>query len=212
MSGSPASRHLAATLPLLHAELRDAIAAVPRERFLAPADVDRAHEDRAFDFAFGETTPEPGFVALLADHAFPLAGQRLLEIGTGSGYAAAVFAAAGAEVVSLERHEALADTAAERLRPWGVQVHPADGLEGWPASAPFDRIVAAGAVRHVPTAWLRQLADGGCLLVPIGPDEGRQELTRFTREAGQLVRRCVAHVRCTGLRPGRPPGHSVSAR
>lgn len=204
-----ARKRLVAGLTGVSDAVRRALARVPREDFVAPLDRARAYDDVALDFAFGETTPQPSFVAELVDLAAPHPGARVLEIGTGSGYAAAVLAATGATVVSLERHEALADTAAERLAPWGVTVHHADGLLGWPEGAPFDAIVASGAVQHVPTPWLRQLAEGGVLVVPVGPEEGRQELLCFTREAGRVQRRSVRYVACTALRSGR---YSASAR
>jgi len=159
-----------------------AMAEVPRHEFVPGFEQEQAYDDVPVLLSHGQTVSQPFMVAYMAELAELGPGKRVLDVGTGSGYAAAVFAATGAEVVGVERIEELAATAAQRLAPYGVEVHCADGKEGWPDGAPYDAILVGAAARHVPPAWFRQLADDGALVVPIGPEEGVQELVRFTRQ------------------------------
>lgn len=157
----------------------DAFAAVPRERFVRTQDAPYAYEDTALPFGGpGETISQPYVVAWMAELAGIGAATKLLEIGCGSGYAAAIFAAAGARVTSLERNGALARAARVRLVDWDVVVHEADGWFGWPDGAPFDAIVISAAVATVSDAWLAQLAPGGRLVVPVGTDDQRMRTFR----------------------------------
>ncbi len=148
----------------------EAFLAVPRERFVRPEDVEHAYDDTALPIGGpGETISQPYVVAWMAQIAGVGPGRRVLEIGAGSGYAAAIFAAAGASVVSIERNPELAEAARRRVREWAVEIHAADGWDGWPAGAPYDAVIVAAAVTKASKAWKEQLAPGGCLVVPVGP-------------------------------------------
>jgi protein-L-isoaspartate(D-aspartate) O-methyltransferase len=180
--------------------VRRALREVPRHRFVPHAFQDQAYDDVPLPFAYGQTVSQPWLVGRMAELAGLGPGRRVLEVGTGSGYGAAVYAATGAEVVSLELHPALADTAAERLAPWGVTVHEADGLLGWPDDAPYDAVIAGGSVQHVPVPWLRQVAPDGVVVVPVGQPDGPQELLRMQRdERGAWRRERVCAVLCLPL-------------
>lgn len=158
---------------------------VPREAFVPPAVQSRAFADEPLPIGEGQTISQPYIVAATAE-ALQLTGrERLLEVGTGSGYAAAIFSRLAREVVTLERHPALAAEARARLRALGfdtVQVHTGDGSLGWPPAAPFDAIAVAAGAPHVPPQLKAQLAIGGRLVIPVGA-EARQVLLRLTRRA-----------------------------
>ncbi len=161
-----------------------AFANVPREVFVPSELVDRAYEDGPLPIGQGQTISQPYVVAMTVQ-ALRLRGhERVLEIGTGSGYAAAVLAQLAREVVTVERLESLAQTAIARMRRLGidnVEVHVGDGTLGWPAKAPYEAIaVAAGAPPKPPQALLDQLAIGGRLVLPMG-DAENQRLVRITR-------------------------------
>lgn len=192
--------HLVDGLGLSSEGVCEAMREVPRHLFVPRDELDRAYDDVPLPFAFGQTVSQPWLVGRMAELGGLGPGQRVLEIGTGSGYAAAVYAATGATVVSVERHPALADTAAERLEGYDVEVHCADGLQGWAGDAPYDAIIAGGSVPHLPVPWLRQLAPGGVIVVPMGQPEGPQELLRIYRDEGGVVRReRVCAVLCLPL-------------
>jgi len=162
-----------------------AFARVPREAFVPPDMIDRAYDDAPLPIGSGQTISQPYVVAMTVQ-ALGLHGpERVLEIGTGSGYAAAILGAIVREVDTVERIEELATTAAERLARLGfhnVHVHHADGTLGWPAGAPYEAIaVAAGAPRPPPTL-LDQLAVGGRMVLPFG-DVEQQRLVRITRRS-----------------------------
>jgi protein-L-isoaspartate(D-aspartate) O-methyltransferase len=176
----------------------DAFLQVPREDFVRPADQDAAYDDVPLPLgAPFETISQPYVVAWMAELARLTPGCRLLEIGTGSGYAAAIFAAAGARVWSIERNAVLAERARERLAPYEVQVRVGDGWEGWPDAAPFDVIISSVGTGAIPGAWHAQLAPGGRLVAPVG--EARQQVLE-TWEAG--VRTARGAVSFVTLRRG----------
>jgi protein-L-isoaspartate(D-aspartate) O-methyltransferase len=161
-----------------------AMAAVPRELFIPAEFAARAYDDEALPIADGQTISQPYMVATMVELLRPRPGMRVLEIGTGSGYGAAILAAAGCDVLSIERHESLAAAAVGRLAGIGlgslVRVVVGDGSVGVPGEAPFDGIVVTAAAPSVPAALRDQLADGGRLVVPVGPRHG-QELILVTR-------------------------------
>ncbi len=160
----------------------DAMAGVPREEFVLEGDRKRAYADRALPIdAPGQTISQPLMVAVVVEALELHDGDRALDVGTGSGYQAAVMAACGAHVVSIERIESLARSASERLRRlhYDVEVIAGDGTLGVPERAPFDAIAVGAAAPRLPLALARQLAEGGRLVVPIADSPGGEELTRL---------------------------------
>lgn len=160
-----------------------AMAAVPREEFVPHHLRDRAYRDLPLPIGEGQTISQPYVVALSAQAAALCPGDRVLDVGTGSGYAAAVYAQIAAEVISIERIASLAHSATERLERIGVenvQVVVGDGTLGYPAAAPYDAVIVAAAGPWVPEALLDQLAVGGRLVMPVGT-RSSQELTCVTR-------------------------------
>jgi protein-L-isoaspartate(D-aspartate) O-methyltransferase len=161
----------------------EAFREVPREAFVAPDDAAHAYDDAPLEIGHGQTISQPYVVALMAELLHLTAGERLLEIGTGSGYAAAIFARLVREVHTVERIPAFARAAADRIARLGVErvhVHEGDGSLGWPPAAPYDAIAVAAAAPRPPQPLLDQLARGGRLLLPVG-DARHQRLVRVTR-------------------------------
>lgn len=175
---------------LTNPDVLRAMATVPRERFVPPALVHRAHEDIPLPIGLGQTISQPFVVAWMADLAGVRPGARVLDVGTGSGYQAAVLAAMGADVHSIERIPALLEQAANTLTSLGypVELRLGDGKAGWPERAPFDAIVVAAAAPHVPEALIDQLAVGGRLVLPVG-GEDHQELLVLERTPWGAIRR-----------------------
>ncbi len=160
-----------------------AMSIVPREAFVPQHLRDYAYDDTAIPLAQGQTISQPYIVALMIAAADLNPVNRVLEIGTGSGYAAAVLAEITSSVVTIERLPALADIARRRLQRLGyvnVEVICGDGTRGHEAGAPFDAILSAAGSRTVPPAWKQQLTIGGRLLMPLGP-LGYQQLVRIVR-------------------------------
>lgn len=152
---------------------------VPRERFVAPAHRPVAYADRALPLQHGATLSQPYVVAFMTQAARLSAGKRVLEIGTGSGYQAAVLASMGCEVYSVEIVAALTQAARDILDALGfgkVQLRTDDGYQGWSEAAPFDAILVTAAAPHVPKPLLAQLAEGGRLVIPVGERWGDQVL------------------------------------
>ena len=161
-----------------------AMAAVPRERFVAADLASQAYADDALPIAAGQSISQPYMVGRMTELLHPRPGMRVLEVGTGSGYQAAVLARIGCHVISVERHRPLADAARDRLDVLGlsgsVSVVVGDGSVGRPEDGPFDAIVVTAAAPAVPAPLPGQLVDGGRLVVPVGPPS-RQELILVTR-------------------------------
>src|SRR5262245_22552740 len=183
-----------------------AMASVPRHQFVDAALASRAYEDTALPIGFQQTISRPFMVARMLETASESrALGRVLEVGTGCGYQAAVLALLAREVYSIERIEALAEKARANLRPLRLRnlrlVH-GDGYKGLPEAGPFDAIVVAAAAPQVPAALTEQLAAGGRLVVPIGTDE--QQLRVIARMAtGKFVERRLDAVRFVPLRIGK---------
>ena len=161
-----------------------AMRAVPREDFVPAEERDLAYEDGPLPIGHGQTISQPYIVAVMTAAARVRPGERVLEIGTGSGYGAAVLSKIAGEVYTIERIEALADSARERLAALGygnVHVRCGDGTLGWPEHAPYDAIVVTAGGPTVPPALLEQLTPGGRLVMPLGSIQRLQRLVRLTR-------------------------------
>ncbi len=167
----------------------DAIENVPRHRFVPPAEQDIAYGNHPLPIGYRQTISQPFIVALMTEALAVRPGLRVLEIGTGSGYQAAVLAHLGAEVWGVEIVPELAGRAAEVLQELGIEtVHAraGDGNLGWPEEAPFDRIIATAAAQEIPPALLDQLKPDGILVMPLEETDGEQNLVKVTRENGDL--------------------------
>jgi len=166
------------------------MATVPRHEFVPPESAFAAYEDRALPIGEWETISQPYIVALMTDAAAVHPGDRVLEVGTGSGYQAALLSHLGAHVYTIERNPALAQAARARLERLGygesVEVLTGDGSAGYPPAAPYDAILVTAAAPQVPPALRDQLADGGRLVVPIG-SRMEQELQLIVK-SGDKVR------------------------
>ncbi|MBO9715933.1 MAG: protein-L-isoaspartate(D-aspartate) O-methyltransferase [Pseudoxanthomonas sp.] len=162
----------------------DAMRAVPRERFVEPGMDELAYDDSPLPIGEGQTISQPYIVALMAQAADIEPDDHVLEVGAGSGYAAAVLGRLATQVDTVERHPALAAQAASRLHDLGqdnVHVHVGDGSRGWPVAAPFDAILVAAGAPEPPPALREQLAIGGRLVVPVDDGHGAQRLRRILR-------------------------------
>src|SRR5437879_10961603 len=162
-----------------------AMAWVPREWFLAPHLADEAYDDAPLPIGNGQTISQPFIVALMTEALAPRRGDRVLEIGTGSGYQTAVLAHLGARVYTVERLPDLLVEAEERFRRLGltgIETRLGDGAAGWPEAAPFQGILVTAAAPHVPRPLADQLAPGGRLVIPIG-DLASQELVIWERSS-----------------------------
>ena len=162
----------------------DAMARIPREDYVWDVDRDEAYVDHPLRIGSGQTISQPYMVALMTEELALTGDEKVLEIGSGSGYQTAVLAELAAEVHTVERIRELADYAAERLRDHGygnIRTHVADGTLGLPEEAPFDRIIVTAGAPEVPDALKDQLGDGGRLVIPVGPGSGQTLLT-VTRE------------------------------
>ena len=166
--------------------LLDAFEKVPRHLFVPPEDIHLAYADNAIPIGMGQTISQPYIVALMTDLLELEGGERVLEIGTGSGYQAAILACLVKEVHTVEYLDALADQARTRLATYeNVNCHTGDGSLGWPQAAPYDGILVAAAAPRVPQALLDQLTDHKCLVIPIG-GEGYQVLEVWRRNGNQF--------------------------
>ncbi len=156
----------------IHSErVLEAMASVPRHEFVSAPQMPSAYDDRALPIGPRETISQPYIVALMTEAVAPRAGDRILEIGTGAGYQAAVLAYLGARVHTVERNPELAEEARRRLARLGyhdVAVITGDGSQGYPEAAPYDAILVTAASPRVPQALLDQLADGGRFVIPVG--------------------------------------------
>lgn len=169
-----------------------AFRAVPREEFVGPELAEFAYDDAPLPIEEGQTISQPYVVALMIDAAQLAPADRVLEIGTGSGYAAAILSHIAAEVYSVERYGLLAEHAHDRLARLGyanVWVRHGDGTLGWQEHAPFNAILVSAGSPRIPPALTEQLALGGRLIIPVGSEAGVQELLRITRASATELRR-----------------------
>jgi protein-L-isoaspartate(D-aspartate) O-methyltransferase len=178
---------------------------VPREHFVETRYADSAYADQAMPIACGQTISQPYVVAYMTEHLQVRPTHRVLEIGTGSGYQAAVLSRLAREVVTLERYRTLASAARTRLKTLGydnVEVLLADGLHGEPMRAPYDRIIITAAAESVPQALVEQLAEAGIMILPLGSHGGAQELVKITKTKDDIQQEKLLSVRFVPLLPG----------
>lgn len=164
----------------------DAMRSVPREEFLSADLQGYAYEDGPLPIECDQTISQPYVVAWMIEVLQLPPGARVLEVGAGSGYAAAVLSRVAEEVYAIERHTDLARSADETLKRLGydnIQVRHGDGTQGWPEHAPYDGISVAAGGPSIPRPLLDQLAVGGRMVIPVGPDVSDQQLTRVTRRS-----------------------------
>ena len=174
--------------PRVLGALRD----VPRERFVPSYQVERAYEDRALSIGHGQTISQPYIVAYMSEVLDVQADHRVLEIGTGSGYQAAILARLAREVYTVEIVPELAASASATLKDLGVtnvHVRAGDGYAGWPEHAPFDRIMVTAAPEQIPPPLIEQLGIRGRLVIPVGAQRDAQWITVVEKTAQEIVQR-----------------------
>ncbi len=185
-----------------------AIASVDRERFVTQTFAERAWENTALPIAFGQTISQPLVVAAMTEALRVGPRMKVLEIGTGSGYQAAVLAKLARRVYSVERFKPLSKAAERLLLDLGIYnvvVDINDGSKGWPGQAPFDRIIVTAAAEERPQALIDQLAVGGILIVPVGRDPTSQVVERIVKTERGLQRDTLMPVRFVPLVAGPLP-------
>jgi protein-L-isoaspartate(D-aspartate) O-methyltransferase len=178
---------------------------VPRARFVAGDFTTKAYVDQALPIACGQTISQPYVVAYMTERLGVRPHHRVLEVGTGSGYQAAVLSRLAREVVTIERYRTLADQARERLRALGydnVEVVVGDGFAGFPQKAPFDRIIVTAAAERLPQTLLDQLTDDGVMILPVGLHDQTQHIVKLTKSQTGLAREDLIPVRFVPLVPG----------
>jgi protein-L-isoaspartate(D-aspartate) O-methyltransferase len=178
---------------------------VPREYFVEGQFLDAAYADRALPIACGQTISQPYVVAYMTEQLAVRGEHRVLEIGTGSGYQAAILSRLAREVVTVERFRTLADAARARLETLGyrnVEVRLGDGLAGAPDQAPFDRVIVTAACETVPEMLVAQLAPDGIMVLPLGPHASPQNLVKLTKSPDGLHQEELLAVRFVPLLPG----------
>ena len=190
---------------IMDAAVLRALDEVPREHFVEEALAERAYADQALPINCGQTISQPYVVAYMTEQLGVKPTHRVLEVGTGSGYQAAVLSRLAREVVSVERYRTLAEAARERLARLGydnVEVFIGDGLAGVPERAPYDRIMVTAAAELVPVTLVEELTDGGVMILPLGPHAGTQRLIKVTKSEQGLQREDLIGVRFVPLLPG----------
>jgi protein-L-isoaspartate(D-aspartate) O-methyltransferase len=191
---------------IMDASVLRAMEEVPRERFVEARQAGDAYADQAMPIACGQTISQPYVVAYMTEQLDVGGKDRVLEIGTGSGYQAAVLSRLAAEVVSVERYRTLAQAARARLAALGygnVEVLVGDGLLGAPERAPYDRIIVTAAAEQIPAALVAQLKECGVMVLPLGPQRGAQTIVKLTKTRDGLDREELIAVRFVPLLPGK---------
>ena len=194
-------------LSAMSPRVRAALGKVERHRLVPPAQRALAYRNHPLPIGQGQTISQPYIVALSTDLIAPEPHHKVLEVGTGSGYQAAVLAEIVARVYSIEIVEALAVAAERSLRELqyrNIEIKVGDGYQGWPEKGPFDAIVVTAAAPRVPEALVAQLKAGGRMVIPVGAAGGAQDLLLIVKTAdGRLERKTVLPVRFVPLVPGR---------
>jgi protein-L-isoaspartate(D-aspartate) O-methyltransferase len=178
---------------------------VPREEFVQAADRDDAYRDGALSIDCGQTISQPFVVAYMTEQLRLQKHHRVLEIGTGSGYQAAILSRLSRQVVTIERYRTLADSARARLAKLGcdnVEVILGDGFDVPASAGTFDRIIVTAAMEQIPEALTKRLEPGGILIAPVGPHHGVQTLVRLTRTDTGFDRKELVDVRFVPALPG----------
>src|SRR5438067_10494186 len=179
---------------------------VPREHFVESSYTDLAFADQALPISCGQTISQPYVVAYMTEQLNVQPQHRVLEIGTGSGYQAAILSRIAREVISVERYRTLAQAAQQRLAALGydnVEVRSGDGLAGVPERAPYDRIMVTAAAETIPEALLQELAEDGVMVLPLGPHAGPQQLVKLTKGEQGIKQEDLIGVRFVPLLPGK---------
>jgi len=179
---------------------------VPREHFVESTFADSAYADQALPIACGQTISQPYVVAYMTEQLRVQGDHRVLEVGTGSGYQAAVLSRLARQVVSVERYRTLADAARQRLASLGygnVEVIVGDGLAGVPERASYDRIIVTAAAETVPDELVNELAEGGVMILPLGPHSGPQQLVKLSKGEQGIKQEDLIGVRFVPLLPGK---------
>jgi protein-L-isoaspartate(D-aspartate) O-methyltransferase len=183
----------------------DAIASVPRDAFVDPDYASSAWLDTALPIACGQTISQPYIVAYMTEQLGVSPDHDILEIGTGSGYQAAILARLCRHVFTIERHETLHEQAVERFRRFGIgniTARVGNGAAGWPEPRSFDRIIVTAVAREAPQALLDQLADGGRMIAPLGTRLFRQRLAQFDKTEAGVEKKDLLAVRFVPLVEG----------
>ncbi|MEK6651091.1 MAG: protein-L-isoaspartate(D-aspartate) O-methyltransferase [Bacteroidota bacterium] len=183
-----------------------AISTVPRHRFVPPAWIDEAYADHPLPIGYGQTISQPYIVAIMTELVRPRRDMKVLEVGTGSGYQAAVLSAIVDSVFTVEIVRELSAEAGHRLRALGcrnVTVRHADGYDGWPEHAPYDAIIVTAAADYIPPPLIAQLKDGGRMIIPVGSPFMIQTLVLVEKRRGQVTTKSLFPVRFVPLVRGR---------
>lgn len=181
----------------------EALLEVPRHLFVPRGYISYAYGDRPLPIGYGQTISQPYIVALMTELLRIKEGDKVLEIGTGSGYQAAILAELTSKVFTIEIIEPLAREAQSRLKRLGyekVKVKIGDGYYGWPEEAPFDGIIVTCASPYIPPPLLEQLKEGGRMCIPLGPPMGIQELVLVEKKGGKIFSRSILPVRFVPMR------------
>jgi protein-L-isoaspartate(D-aspartate) O-methyltransferase len=179
---------------------------VPRDHFVPEKFRNQAYADQALPIDCGQTISQPYVVAYMSEHLDVHPEHKVLEVGTGSGYQAAILSRLAREVVTVERYRTLAETARERLAALGmtnVEVVVDDGLAGAAGRGPYDRIIVTAAAEEIPEALVASLAEGGVMILPLGPHGGTQDLVKLTKTKDGVEREHLIGVRFVPLLPGK---------
>jgi len=189
-------------LGIRNQQVLNAMLVVPRDEFVTKDLKKFSYRNTPLPIGLGQTISQPLVVAKMVETLQLKSADRVLEVGTGSGYAAAILSQIVQEVFTVERYQSLADSASARLKTLGyrnIRVRCGDGTLGWPEAAPFDGIVVSASGPRVPPALMEQLKEGGRLVIPVGMEEGTQQLLRLVRHGTNFIQEDLGPVRFVRL-------------